>query len=479
MVFLNSISLRNKILLVVVLVLIGFMIVSVVAYQAMLTTSEREREIEQTYQIIDHTRQMEASLFMMESGERGFLITGDPTFLEKYENGQKQYNALFEELKNLLPAGTTEASLLADIDHELSLWKTEAVQPLIDLRNAVVRGEAQLDQVVQGVASRVGRNRFLRVHDVLRLLANREYENLSRVLQASADARNTLQTVLIGGPMVAILFGVLLTFVISNSIDRRIGLVTSAATEMANGKIHEQYRLPDGQDEVGRLAAAFSQMAATIRQQLEEQRRVNEELRAANATKVAKEYLEQVVRDYSTFATEVARGNLSVKLPVNGATDDLTVLGHQLNAMVEGLRAIAGQVQHANADIATAAAEILAATTQQASSAAEQSAALTQTATTIDEVKAISVQTAKQAAQVASDSQNALEIARQGAEAVEATMSGMNQIRSRVETIAQTILGLAEQTQAIGVKCRQCRTAGNGGISCWRVGSRAQTSRTG
>ncbi|MFN3372984.1 MAG: hypothetical protein ACK44M_05380 [Chloroflexus sp.] len=74
MAFLNSISLRNKILLVVVLVLIGFMIVSVVAYQAMLTTSEREREIEQTYQIIDHTRQMEASLFMMESGERGFLL---------------------------------------------------------------------------------------------------------------------------------------------------------------------------------------------------------------------------------------------------------------------------------------------------------------------------------------------------------------------------------------------------------------------
>lgn len=206
MAFLNSISLRNKVLLIVVLVLIGFVTVAVVAYQAMLTTSEREREIEEAYQIIDHTRQMEASLFMMESGERGFLITGDPTFLEKYENGQKRYNALFEELKNLLPAGSTEASLLADIDHELALWKTEAVQPLIDLRNAVVRGEAQLDQVVQGVASRVGRNRFLRVNDVLRLLADREYENLSRVLQASADARNALQTVLIGGPIVAILF---------------------------------------------------------------------------------------------------------------------------------------------------------------------------------------------------------------------------------------------------------------------------------
>lgn len=105
MAFLNSISLRNKVLLIVVLVLIGFVTVAVVAYQAMLTTSEREREIEEAYQIIDHTRQMEASLFMMESGERGFLITGDPTFLEKYENGQKRYNALLRNSKiYFLPA---------------------------------------------------------------------------------------------------------------------------------------------------------------------------------------------------------------------------------------------------------------------------------------------------------------------------------------------------------------------------------------
>ncbi|WP_298490256.1 HAMP domain-containing protein [uncultured Chloroflexus sp.] len=166
------------------------------------------------------------------------------------------------------------------------------IQPLINLRYAVNRGEASLNQIVDIVATRMGYNRFARIGELMNQLVDAEYQLLNEVVIASEDARNTLQTVLIGGPIVAILFGVLLTVVIANSIDRRLGLVTSAATEMANGKIHEQYRLPDGQDEVGRLAQAFSQMAATIRQQLEEQRRVNEELRAANATKVAKEYLE-------------------------------------------------------------------------------------------------------------------------------------------------------------------------------------------
>lgn len=353
-------------------------------------------------------------------------------------------------MREFVPAQSLSYQLLDEIDKELTLWKTEAAQPLIELRYAVVRGEASLDEVVQKVASRIGRNRFIRISDLMQQLVKLEQDMLDQVLAESEAAVSNLQTVLIGGTFIAITLSTLLTLFIAGTIDRRLGLVTGAALKMADGHINTQYQLPTGKDEVGRLAVAFSQMADTIRHQLEEQRRANEELRAANATKIAKEYLEQVVREYSSFAAEVARGNLTVRLPVASNNDDLSVLGQQLNAMVEGLRAIAAQVQHANADIATAAAEILAATTQQASSAAEQSAALTQTATTIDEVKAISVQTAKQATQVANDSQNALEIARQGAQAVEDTIAGMNQIRSRVETIAQTILGLAEQTQAIG-----------------------------
>ncbi len=451
MAFLNSLNLRNKILLIVGIVLLGMALVTVASYQALQTFDQHEQYLLKTYRVIDYSRQMEASLYMAESGERGFLITGDPIFLEKYEKALAWYGDLRAELRNLIPAQTPEYQLLEAIDQEFNAWKAEAAQPLIDLRYAVVRGGASIDDVIERVASRIGRNRFARISELMRQLADQEYAMLNQAASETESSMQNLQVVLVGGTFLTAMLSGLLTFVMAGAIDRRLGMVTSAAMHMASGRLNERYQLPDGQDEVGRLASAFSQMADTIRNQLEEQRRANEELRAASATKVAKEYLEQVVREYGAFAAEVARGNLTVRLQVANANDDLAVLGQQLNTMVEGLRAIAAQVQHANADIATAAAEILAATTQQASSAAEQSAALTQTATTIDEVKAISVQTAKQATQVANDSQHAMEIARQGAQAVEETINGMNQIRARVETIAQTILGLAEQTQAIGV----------------------------
>ncbi len=449
--FLNDISLRNKILLLVFLVFLCVVTVSVISYQALLGANEREREVQNAYNIIVHTRQLETSLYMMESGERGFLITGDPLFLEKYDSGKQLYLAVFGELKRQIPSDSSVYVMLEEVDRELEAWKSQVSEPLINMRYAVNRNEASLDQIIQVVASRAGNDRFTRISQMMGQIVNAEEQLLKNVSEVSLQALQSLQIVLIGGPAITVIAGTLLTFLIASSIDRRLKIVTNASTQMATGRINEYYDLPEGRDEVGQLATAFRQMSETIRRQLEEQRRANEELRAANATKVAKEYLEQMVREYSVFAEEIARGNLTVRLQVSNNGDDLSLLGKQLNAMVDGLRTIAAQVQRANADISTAAAEILAATTQQASSAAEQSAALTQTATTIDEVKAISVQTAKQATQVANDSQNALEIAKQGAQAVEDTINGMNQIRSRVETIAQTILGLAEQTQAIGV----------------------------
>lgn len=449
--FLNQISLRNKILLLVALLFVGIIIVSVVAYQSLLGANEREQEVRIAYSIIAHTRQLEASMHMMESGERGFLITGDPVFLEKYESGKQLYLAVYSEMQRDVPRDSEFYVLLEEVDRELEKWKTQVAEPLINLRYAVNRNEAPLEQVIQGVASRAGHESFTRISQIMGQLVNSEEELLNQLSESSAQSLQSLQIVLVGGPGLTIVLGALLTLVIAGNIDHRLKGVTQASLQMASGRIHDHYDLPEGRDEVGRLATAFRQMAETIRHQLEEQQRANEELRAANATKVAKEYLEQMVREYSAFAEEIARGNLTVRLQVSNNNDDLSLLGQQLNAMVEGLRTIAAQVQRANTDISSTAAEILAATTQQASSAAEQSAALTQTATTIDEVKAISVQTAKQATQVANDSQNALDIARQGAQAVEDTINGMNQIRSRVETIAQTILGLAEQTQAIGV----------------------------
>jgi methyl-accepting chemotaxis protein len=172
--------------------------------------------------------------------------------------------------------------------------------------------------------------------------------------------------------------------------------------------------------------------------------------RLFNQMQAARQYQEQTVANYLAFVEHVAAGDLTARLALNGNDDPLTVLGHNLNSMVESLGEMAFQISEATANIASAAAEIMSATAQQATAASEQSAAISQTTTTIDEVKTIVEQSFTKAQAVAHQAQRTRDISRTGQQAVSDTIDSMSQIKEKVEGIAENILALSEQTQQIG-----------------------------
>jgi methyl-accepting chemotaxis protein len=114
------------------------------------------------------------------------------------------------------------------------------------------------------------------------------------------------------------------------------------------------------------------------------------------------------------------------------------------------LQHLSTQIREAANDIASAASEIMAATSQQAAGASEQLAATTQSITTVDEVKTIAAQLVTRAQNVADTSQHTVEVSRSGQHIVQKTIASMAQIKVRVESIAENILALSEQTQQIG-----------------------------
>ena len=100
--------------------------------------------------------------------------------------------------------------------------------------------------------------------------------------------------------------------------------------------------------------------------------------------------------------------------------------------------------------LAASAAEISAATTEQAAGAQEQAAAVTETMSSVEEVSKTAEQAAERARAVAEASRRSAELGEAGKSAVEESIVGMRDVKARTESIAQSILQLAEQAQAIG-----------------------------
>jgi len=113
-------------------------------------------------------------------------------------------------------------------------------------------------------------------------------------------------------------------------------------------------------------------------------------------------------------------------------------------------RSIAIPINKTIEALSSVSAEILAGTSQQAAGMREHSAAVTQTVSTVDEVLQTSEQAAQRAKTVSESSQRAAEVSVTGRKAVDDSVSAMGTVRDQTGSIAESILTLAEQAQAIG-----------------------------
>ena len=248
---------------------------------------------------------------------------------------------------------------------------------------------------------------------------------------------------LIGVSAALLLGSLVLLWFVSGRISHPISVITEAAQRVSSGDLDVVVDT-HVHDETGILADAFNMMVARLRQMLDTER-------------LQRERLQDTIARFMGFTSQVAGGDLTVRLALDdpgdqpdGDQDPLVALGRSMNHTTASLQAMTRQVREEAGNLSAASVEILAATTQQASGSSEQSAAISETTTTVEEVKAIAEQAVARSQEVANAAQRTIDISRTGREAVHNSIGSMAQIKARVEGIAENILALSEQTQQIG-----------------------------
>ncbi len=192
--------------------------------------------------------------------------------------------------------------------------------------------------------------------------------------------------------------------------------LAQAADRIAAGDLDMPALDTQRDDEVGALSQAFVRMSGSLQAMAEAARRI-------------------------------AAQDLTVQVKPQSTRDQL---GQALSTMVVNLRRATESLSANIGTLAASASEILAATTQVASGAAETGTAIAQTTTTVEEVKQTAQMASQKARQVADGAQKATTVSQTGRRSVEASVEGMRQIQTQMETIAETVVRLSENSQAIG-----------------------------
>lgn len=380
------------------------------AYSNTTRLIERQSELARTERTLSTIHSITANLSAMESAARGYIITAGAKYLEPYH---ANLNTISQQMKELaqLTDDTPEQKRSVEALQGLIAEKLDLMKKAVEMRD-----QQGLDEVIRMMST--GANRSV-MEDIMKNMAkieNIEAEQGKRWdEQARASIRSTTATVLYGIPVCLVLLA-LVGFALTRNISRPLNRMSRVAEKMAVGDLSLEIKDTGRQDEVGILEHAFKE-------------------------------LESYQREMSELTHRIASGNLTVDVKPRSEKD---LLGHAAAAMVEKLRQQIRKMTEGVNFLASAAGEIMATTSQVASAATETSTAVAETTATIEELRQTVQVSSQKAKDVSQNAQHAAQTSQSGKAAVETAVEGMTHIRLQMDSIAQSIVKLSEQSQTIG-----------------------------
>ena len=205
-------------------------------------------------------------------------------------------------------------------------------------------------------------------------------------------------------------------FFITRSVVVPLGEMVKDAEEIAAGRLVSREFEISRTDEVGVLSASFSRMHARLAEMVGQMK-------------------------------SVAAGDLRQTCVPRGPDDEM---GEALAAMVGSLKKTTGRIAESASTLAVVAAELSDEVAQLQTGTTESAAAIGQTAATLEQVRQTARLTNQNADGVVDNARRGGTLAEEGRERVEDISMAMNQIRDRMDFIAQHALQLNERNQKIG-----------------------------
>jgi len=395
-----------------VLALLALLTIGVVAYRSTTRLVETAATVTHTHHVLEDLEQLLSLLKDAETGQRGFLITGEQDYLEPYNSALSRIDQTLKQVKELTADNPNQQQRLNALESPLRA-KLAKIKETIDVRNDPKQGYEAAKQIV---LTDKGKQFMDEIRKIIGEMQGEENELLQRRSTAAKASADQTLFIIIWGTLTAVAVLSVAGFIITRNISKPLNEISGIAETIAMGDLQVNVLTDARGDEVGRLSRSFSRMTQTL-------------------------------QDMAGVAKQIAAGDLRARITPQSKQD---VLGNAFATMLENLRRTTGELSEGINVLAASASEILAATTQVAAGAAETGTAIAQTTTTVEEVKQTAQVSSQKAKYVSDSAQKATQIGQAGRKAVDASIDGMKRVQTQMESIAESVVRLSEQSQAIG-----------------------------
>jgi methyl-accepting chemotaxis protein len=405
-------------------------------------------------------RHAESQLRDASAKEKEFLALQDQTNAQQFIASAKEAWALAEKIRTLSGDATIQAHSKKLTEHINNYTKgfndllseiyvkSSGNEPFA----TVLQREASVQAVYKQYTDEAKAAEKLS-NTIVQLAEKQASTALVNLDKESVSTQNTLFLI----AAVALIFGVVLAFVIARTLARPILKLNNAAQRVASGEHGVKIDIRTN-DELQELGTAFNRMVTSIDGMVDNLNKSNTDItRILGEVNVAKEssetgrhLLEEEVSSLAKLIDALAEGYFFVDIFTESEIPEVVTLRERLKGMVETLRYLIMQVQEAVSTVNEASKQMSYAADELADGVrnqAHQTEMVSVAMDTMTETIGKNSRTAAETAQVAV--QNG-DIAKRSSEIVLQTVGKMNEIAEVVQRSAQTIEQLGNSSAQIG-----------------------------
>lgn len=388
---------------------------------------------------------LETSLLRQNSQLRGFLVTGDESYLKSYNEGRDDYDATSRKLESQI-TDPKKLELLLQSRKETLAWRHDWGDRLIEVVRSGQRAEAAEEVRNAGTA--------VMVSDAVLPLRDLRDQETEIIDASSARQENAIMiatvTLVVGGLMLIGVAGTLARM-LGRNIARPITELTATMGQLASGNSKVAIPHVDRPDELGDMARAVTIFRDAA-------------LAKADGDTAQAEVVEELGKGLEALSA----GDMTyvITRPFDSRYERLRA---SFNASVEGLEKSLSQVAECARNVHTGSSEIRAASEDLSNRTEQQAASIEETAAATKDVTETVKQTAEGANTLRQSMTEVQADAKQGGDVVRRAVDAMQAIRKGSEQVTQiidVIDGIAFQTNLLalnaGVEAARAGDAGKG-----------------
>ncbi|MGP1384166.1 MAG: CHASE3 domain-containing protein [Thainema sp.] len=235
-----------------------FIVIAGVGIISKLTTNhliESSQWVDHTHRAISLINSVEEALVDAETGQRGFIITNQDSFLQPYDAAKARIDGVFVDLRQRLSINPTQLEYIDQLE-ELSDAKFDEIATTIQLKRS-----GQEEELMALISSGQGQEIMDEIRQLTDEMLAIEEELLAEREADNAAAANLASIVSIGGVSLVLLMGLGVLFFINRQVIRPINQV---ATDLATSSNELAATVQQQEQAASQQASSVTQTSSTM-----------------------------------------------------------------------------------------------------------------------------------------------------------------------------------------------------------------------